>query len=72
MLTGITQSEFGTDGVTVLAMQLEACMLMDTAAQERYLAIYGEAWVSLYDIQCEAKRSVAVSTTCNTVAGKAR
>lgn len=37
--------------VTSLAMNLEACMLMDDAAQARYAAIYGHAWVSLSDLQ---------------------
>lgn len=37
--------------VTSLAMQVEACMLMDDAAQARYAAIYGTPWVSLSDLQ---------------------
>lgn len=69
MLTGITQSEFGVNGMTVLAMQLEACMLMDVEAQRRYAAIYGEPWQSLSDIQNEMTRHAGASTESCTVAG---
>lgn len=37
--------------MTTLAMQLEACMLCDEQAQARYVAIYGEPWQSLTDLQ---------------------
>lgn len=50
--------EIDSGAVTVLAMQLEACMLADDAAQARYLAIYGEPWVSLIDCQEARERAV--------------
>ena len=57
-LITLQDKEIASGEVTTLAMQLEACMLADESAQARYLAIYGEPWVSLIDSQEAQARAI--------------
>lgn len=70
VISNVTEHEYGSDGMTILAMQLEACMLSDADAQTRYAAIYGEPWLSLYDLQCEVSRHAGETTEATTQAGR--
>lgn len=62
------KTDYTSGEVTSLAMQLEACMLADDAAQARYLAIYGEPWISLSDLQDQASRTAGESQAITIVA----
>lgn len=47
--------------MTTLGMAVEACMLMDDAAQAAYARIYGHPWQSLSDIQASEIEAAAAS-----------
>ena len=54
------------EGTTVLALALEIAMACDSAAQDRYLAIYGVAWTSNPSVTLNGK-SIAATTRMGTV-----
>lgn len=58
------------DSLTELGLALFRAMIVDDAAQARYLEIYGREWMAPAQLDALASNSNALSTQAGTVVGR--